>query len=66
MPARGKSRGVEDFDPLPVSHPKRPPEEGDLVVTAAALANRTGTLPEERPYKYFNIEAHKSLHSTIC
>lgn len=56
-PARGNSRGVEDFELFPVSHPKRPLEEDGLVSTAAALENLTGTLPDEWPYRYFNIEA---------
>lgn len=50
MPARGVSREAEDLDPFPVSHPKRPPEDDDLVGTALALANLTGALPVERPY----------------
>lgn len=39
-PASGKSRGGKDFDPPPVSQPKRAPEAEDgFVATALELAN---------------------------
>jgi hypothetical protein len=46
-PASGKSRGGTDFDPPPVSQPKRP--EDEFVATALELANLADAPLHVRP-----------------